>query len=299
MDIDSTRPGGRVQVVSDEKSLLHRFAKQIAMSIIASIIAAMILNFTGIKKAVLYVASLAIHVGGDPLTGDDGLAKKLKVKLDDFPKHPPGTVPLPVPVGVPNLNPFHESPGEIAAREQRKREERERKEAAERAKWIARASAVGLEYSDDWTNEDFKVKVPIAEDKAAYNAERKSLLAIATDLKMPVNDDWSNKDLKQAIKEEKEWQWLDGDFQERKRRWLEAMEHYREFLLTGPNSRCPDRKCGYTLRFSPSRTGKYVCPKCHGHFTVSQARACYSPPPPPKEPLPPRRKPSLLKRLFG
>ena len=296
MENDDSRLGGRVQLVS-EKPLLHRFGKQILMSVIASIIAASIVNTTGIVRAVRYAASIIVHTTGDIVTGDDGLAKKIQDKAGDYTKDHPGT--LPVPVGGLSLNPFGKTPAQLAAEAERLRQERERKEAAERAKWIARAEAVGLEYSDDWTNEDFKVKVPNAEQQAAYDAERKSLLATAAELKMIVNDDWNNKDLKQAIKEEKEFQWLDTEYQARKRRWLETVAERNELLLTGPNARCPDRRCGYQLRFSPSRTGKYVCPHCHGHYTVSQARSCFVPPPVPREPLPPRRKPSLLKRMFG
>jgi hypothetical protein len=279
-----------------EKSLFQRFAKQIAMSIIASIVAGLILNFTGIKKAVLTACSIAVHVGGDPISGKDGIAKKLEDKYDNIAKKPHGTIPA----GIPNLNPLHKTPEEMAALAAQKQQERERKETAERNKLVARADAVGLAHDDDWTLEKFKVEVPLAEQRAREAAERKSLLAQAKELKMTVDDDWDNKTLKEEIKEEKAFQQADGEYQQAMRRYKEAMERYKWNIANGPNARCPNPRCGHTVRFKPSRINtQFICSKCTGVFTVRMAMANWTAPPAPREPQPPKRKPSLIKRIFG
>ena len=77
-----------------EKSLLQRFAKQIALSVIASIIAGLILNFTGIKKAVLAACSIAVHVGGDPISGKGGIIDKIEDKVGDIASKPHGRLPV-------------------------------------------------------------------------------------------------------------------------------------------------------------------------------------------------------------
>jgi hypothetical protein len=117
---------------------------------------------------------------------------------------------------------------------------------------------------------------------------------------MVVDDDWDNKTLKEEIKEEKAFQKADGDYQQALRRYAEAKERYEWNLAHGPNARCPTPRCGHTMRFSQARMAtKFVCSKCNGMFPVRMAVANWTPPPPPKEPLPPKRKPSLIKRIFG
>ncbi len=273
----------------------RRFAKQIVISIAASMIGGVIVNATSLAVGVQYASALVIHTFGDPFARGRAAAKELEEKARSGGNYP--SVPV-----VPVLsNPLRASPAELEARARLKEEERDRKEAAERSRYIARAKAVDFPCETDWTLDDFKARVPVAEKKFKEAEERKPLLAQARELKMLVDEDWDNDMLKAEILEERAFQRADLVYQEQLRRHQEAVRQREELIATGPNGKCPDRRCGHQLHLSPNRkSSRYVCPKCQGHFAVSQARACYTPPPMPREPFPPQRKtPGLLKRAFG
>ena len=198
-----------------------------------------------------------------------------------------------------SLNPLHRTPEEIETLARQKEAERERKETAERNKLIARADAVGLEYDDDWTLEKFKIEVPLAEQRAKDAEERKVLLAQARELKMVVDDDWDNKTFKEEIKEERAFQKADGDYQEAcadiRKRWSTTsgisptgrMRVPEPFVPTHHAFQgIPDQHPVYLLEM---RRGVH---RDHGNGALDGPAA-------PKEPQPPKRKPSLLKRIFG
>jgi hypothetical protein len=281
-----------------KKSLRQRIAKQVAMGILCSCVATAFYNIAPIKKAVLWICSVVVHVGGDPLSGKDGIASKIEQKLDKaIEKTPHVRVPG---GGIPNGNLIHRSPEQLKAEAELKEAERKRREESEMKTLIARAEAVGLDYEDDWTLEKFRVEVPRAEHEAEETAKKKPLLARADKIGLQVDPTADSKTLKHQVEEAEKEAAADAEYQARLRQYERAREEWRNRVATGPNARCPNPKCHHTMRFNPSRIGtQFLCSSCNGVFPVRMAMARWTPPPPPKEPLPPKKNPGLWKRIFG
>ena len=301
MQHDNNAPPARpVAVIDGPKSLSRRFAKQIAMSIAGSIAAGMILQATNIKHAVLSVCSAAVHIGGDPLTGDGGALNKLEKKVDEAIGKLPGpdSLPLPasLPLPVPIINPFHKTPEQIEAEAKRDREERERKLTAERNRLIARADAVKLAWETDWTLETFAVQLDIAERLAREAPERKRRLADADRLGVAVDPAWELKTLREQVKGAQEEARLDADYQAAHRKWERDMEQYNHNKFYGPNARCP--QCKYAMTINSDRY-TVQCRKCLYRFGGGRGWAMWEAPKPPEEPQPPRKNPSIFRRVLG
>lgn len=281
-----------------KKSLRQRIAKQVAMGILCSCIATAFYNIAPIKKAVLWICSVVVHVGGDPWPGKTEVVKKFEKKAEDaLGKATHAGLP---PVGVPNGSLIHKSPEQLKAEAELKETERKRREESEMKTLIARAEAIGLEFEDDWTLEKFRVEVPRAEHEAKEAALKKPLLLEADKIGLLVDPTADSKTLKHQVEEGKKEVAADVEYQAVHRAWERAMEDYRHRVATGPNAVCPNPRCHHTMRFNPSRIGtQFLCSSCNGVFPVRMAMARWKTPPPPKEPQRPKKNPGLWKRIFG
>jgi hypothetical protein len=282
----------RFQPIIIKDSLLGK----IGMGLFCASVVAIIMNFAGLKWLVVHVFALFLSLFGRDVY-DVKPTEAVKAAAHDTIDHYKGEARKAAgPVLLPAIG--HATPEEIKAKAEAKEAERKRQEESDIKKFHARAAAVGLKYGEDWELEKLRVEVPLAEQRFEYDKERKVLLAQARELNLPVDDDLDNKTLKEEIKEEKAFQKADTDYQESLRAWKLAMERYQWNIDHGPNARCPNQRCRNVMRIS-SPKGPGQCKRCLGFFPRSQMIANWTPPPPPKQPLPPKRKPSLLKRIFG
>jgi hypothetical protein len=197
-----------------------------------------------------------------------------------------------IPPVVPSI---HKTPEQIAAGEERDAAERQRKEDSRRNELMARADLIKFSYESSWTTEKLDVEVRNAEREAASQKERGPLLERAEKVGFAVDPTSDNATLRKGVEAAEKHAAAMDRYKAEHEKWEKRMEVYAESLKHGPTASCLG--CHYAMRISPARTGKGVCPRCHGHFTISQARAAYRPPAPPREPLPPSDKPGLLERI--
>lgn len=171
------------------------------------------------------------------------------------------------------------------------------------AKDRARADALGLEWSEEWTHETFEVKLPIAE-KAKFDTERQArddkrraaLIERATLANFGVNPDLDLDEMEKQVKDAEAYVKADADYQLAYQRWLEAMEDYHRRVAAGPNANCP--ACRFPIKMRTTNGNyKAVCPRCRVAATRKLWLAMHRDPPPPKEPQPPKMNPGLLGRL--
>ncbi len=209
-----------------------------------------------------------------------------------------------LPTGIPRLG---KSPEQIAADAARKEAERKRKEESEIRALKARADLIGFDCDPTWSVEDYRVKVPAAEHKKREEARRNAQLEEEERAKRPwleradkigfdVDPNWDLKTLKQQVEDAERELKMDADYQAALRQHERDMEAYRERLRHGPNARCPAPRCGWT--FHTNRTsGQFGCSRCNGFYNIRSARAHWTLPPPPKEPMPPGKSPGIWGRI--
>ena len=175
--------------------------------------------------------------------------------------------------------------------------DRLRREQSEIKSWLARAAVVKFDCDKDWPLEKLRVEVPLAEHRAAEEVKKKPLYERADKIGLKVDPTVDSKTLRQQVEEAEKELAADADYQAKLREWERAMEEYNDKLEHGPNARCP--RCRWATHFGKSRIKtQFVCPKCTGIFTVRQAMAFWTPPPPPRKPTPPRKNPGFLWRVF-
>ena len=206
--------------------------------------------------------------------------------------------PATLPVALPGIG--QKSPEQLRFEADQKEAERKRREESERKTLLARADVVGLEYEDDWPLEKLRIEVRRAEDEAEEAARKKPLLARADKIGLQVDPTVDSKALKHQVEEGEKEAAADADYQARLRQYERDLDAWKHRVATGPNARCPNPKCRYAMHISDGRLNtKGVCPRCGAFFPCRAARANFTPPPPPREPLPPKKNPGLLKRVFG
>jgi hypothetical protein len=272
--------------------------KRFIMGMIGSCLFSAIMFFVQIKAfiAIILAAILAflgwgVHPPQEVKDAGHDLGVRIEKKVKDH-------LPAAGVVGVPNGNLIHRSPEQLKADAELK--EAERREESEMKTLIARAEALDLEFEDDWTLEKFRVEVPRAEHEAKEAALKKPLLARADKIGLQVDPTADSKTLRHQVEEGEKEAAADAEYQARLRHYERAKEEWRNRVATGPNAHCPNPKCRHTMRFNPSRIGtQFLCSSCNGVFPVRMAMARWTPPPPPKEPLPPKKNPGLWKRIFG
>jgi hypothetical protein len=281
-----------------KESLRWRIAKKIALGLLCSCIATAIFKFADLKNFVLASCSIANRVFGDPIGGKEGIAKKFEDKIDHALEKTPH---IGVPGGSgPKVSPLHKSPDQLKAEADLKEVERKRREESEMKTLIARAEAIGLEFEDDWTLEKFRVEVPRAEHEAEETAKKKPLLARADKIGLEVDPTADSKTLKHQVEEGEKEVAADADYQAKRRQYERDLEAWKRRVESGPNAVCPNNKCRHTMHFPQSRIGtQFICSGCNGIFPVRMAMARWTPPRPPKEPLPPKKNPGLWRRIFG
>ena len=177
--------------------------------------------------------------------------------------------------------------------------ERLRKEQKERNALLARAEIVKLACDPEWTLEMLRAKVEQAEREVKEAPEREILYDKADKVGLEADPAWDLKTLRQMVWDAEEDARLDADYQAKLRNWERAKEAYLNMLKHGPNSRCP--YCTHAMRINPAWAKKDLqCPRCRSFFNGYRALALWVKPPPPREPLPPQKKPpSWFKRNFG
>ena len=271
-----------------------RLSGRIIIGLFCSSIVFVVFNFGGVKTAVRYLASAVIHLGGDPLTDKGGIIDKLEHKIEavkkpPLPLAPPGMVPLP---GI-----GRKSPEQLQFEADQKEAERKRREASEIKSLLARAGVVKLACYPDWPLETLRVEVPLAEHRAAEEVRKKPLLERADKIGLTPDPSLDARTLKQQVEDAEKELAADADYQAQLREWERAMAAYERKLADGTNARCPNPGCRNPMRIVNTK-GKGQCKRCLAMFPRTQAIALYKPPPPPKKPLPPKKNPGLLWRLF-
>ncbi len=168
-----------------------------------------------------------------------------------------------------------------------------RREAAHREKLYARARAVGLKYEESWPTAELQAMVEEAEEQA----ERQRLTAEATKLRYGVNPSWDIATLRKQVSLVRDYVNGDASYQLKHQIWEEAMERWKGERERGPNARCPQCKVAFRSRADAKHSLK--CLRCGVMFSAGRARAFWTPPPPPKEPVPPQMPKGLLGSFFS
>jgi hypothetical protein len=274
---------------SRQKSLFQRYAGRIGMGIVCSGIATGIYNIAPIKKAVLYACSAAVHIGGDPISGDGGIVDKAEQKLKDIEKKIGEKVESRphLPVGLPAGSPLHKSPEQLQAEADLKEARRKQQEESERKSIMAKLQSMGVPFDSEGSIEKLRVELADAKDMLRKRPllERADKMGLHADPKEPYDV------LEARVKDAEN----DAEYRELYRQYERNLEWRKELLRSGPNARCPNRACSYQFH-TKRKDGEYRCSRCRAIWSIAQARACMPPPP---MPLPPKRTPSLMDRLKG
>lgn len=277
------------------------FVQKIFWGVLCSGIVAVIMNFVGLKWLFVHVIALFLSLFGrdsyvvKPTDAVQATATDtLDVLKDKAQKaaHPVAVAPsLPIPGLAPK------TPEQLKIEQEQKEAERLRREKSERETLLARAAVVKFEIDKDWTLERLRVEVPHAEERVEEAEKKKPLLQRADKIGLEVDLSWDSKALRKQVEDAEEDVAKDAAYQAERREWERAMEQYKYQLAHGPNARCP--RCKKPLRVSPGAAKRTLqCKACLTSFGGSRAMALWKPPPPPKEPTPPGRKSSFLRRLF-
>ena len=274
---------------------------KIFWGVFSSGIVAIIMNFIGLKWFLIHVIALVLSLFGK----DSYIIKPtdaVKAAATETFEKAKGEARRSAPVGLPPVMPVpgfgHKTPEQLKIEAEQKEAERQRKQREETATLQARAAVVKFEIDKEWTLERLRLEVPKAEERVEEAEKKKPWLQRADKIGLEVDPGWDSKALRKQVEDAEEDLANDAKYQAEHRAWERAMEEYKHQLAHGVNARCTNPRCRRPMRISPSSAKRTLqCKACLTQFGGSRAMALWTPPPPPKEPVPPGKK-SFLARIF-